>query len=100
MVGTWLVVLCAVAAAAMIVQAWRAWLWHHRGGGARMARLEYARMRRDRTDSAEARLTEAEFIRYFTGSRPRPARYIIAAALLLVFGLPIAWALARGWPWN
>lgn len=100
MIGTGLMLLCVAAAAFLTWEAWRAWRWHHRGGGERMAHLEYARIRRDEPDTAEARLSEAEFVRYVVASRPGIARYVVAALLLLVVGLPASCALMAGWSWN
>lgn len=100
MIGTGLMLLCVAAAAFLTWEAWRAWRWHHRGGGEREARLEYARMRRERADIAEARLPEAEFVRYHVASRPGATPYLIAVLLLLLIGLPASCALMAGWPWQ
>ena len=100
MIGTWLMLACVAGACALGLRAWCAWSWHHRGAGRRAACLEYARMRRERTDTAEARLREAEFVRYRVSSRPGATRYVIAALLLLLIGLPASCALMAGWPWN
>jgi hypothetical protein len=100
MIGTWLMLGCVATSLLLGVQAWRAWVWHHRGGGERLAHLEYARVRRERADTAEARLTEAEFVRYYVDSRAGATRYVIAALLLLLIGLPACGALMAGWPWN
>lgn len=97
MIGAGLMLLCVAAAAFLMVEAWRAWVWHHRGGE-RKAHAEYLRMRRERVDNAEARLTEAEFIRYRLDSRPGPTGYLVAALLLLLIGLPASCALLVGWP--
>lgn len=100
MIGTWLMLLCLAVVVFLTTQAWRAWAWHHGGRGERAAHAEYVRMLREREDTAEARLPEAEFVRYYVGLRPGPARYAIAALLLLVTGLPGACALMVGWPWH
>lgn len=100
MIRTWLLLGCVAVAAILVWKAWLAWRWHHRGDGARKARNEYARIRREQPDTAEARLTEAEFVRYFVALRPGPARYAVAAALLLLASLPAAHLLASGWPWE
>lgn len=100
MIGTALLLLCTSAATLLLSQAWRAWRWHRCGEGARQARAEYARLRRDQADTAEARLPEAEFVRYRVSLRPGALRYLIAALLLLLIGLPAAWTLMAGWPWG
>lgn len=100
MVRTWLMLACVAAAFLLLVKAWMAWTWHHRGEGERRAGIEYARMRRDAVDSAEARLTKPEFVRYFVAARPGATRYVIAALLLLVVALPACWVLTEAWPWN
>lgn len=98
MIGKGLMLLCVSAAIFLIWETWRAWVWHHRGGGERAARAEYARMQRERVDTAEARLPEAEFVRYYVGSRPGVTGYAFAALLLLLIGLPAAAMLMDGWP--
>lgn len=100
MIGAGLMLLCVAAAVFLLVEAWCAWVWHHRGEGEREAHLEYARMRREHADTAEVRLPEAEFVRYRVDSRPGPAGYLVAALLLLLIGLPASCALLAGWPWN
>ena len=100
MIGAGLMLLCVAAAVFLLMETWRAWVWHHRGGGEREAHAEYARMRRQRIDTAEARLPEAEFVRYFVDSRPGATGYAIAVLLLLLIGLPAAAALMTGWPWD
>lgn len=100
MVRTWLMLVCVAAAAILLVKGWRAWAWHHRGEGEREAHAEYARMRRERVDTAEARLPEAEFVRYFVSLRPGATRYLVALLILLLVGAPVAVALLAGWPWD
>ena len=100
MVRTWLMLACVAAAFLLLVKAWMAWTWHHRGEGERRAGIEYDRMRRDAVDTAEARLTKPEFVRYFVASRPRATRYLIAAIVLLLVGLPASGLLPANWPWN
>lgn len=100
MIGTWLMLLCLATVVFLITQAWRAWAWHHRGWGERAARAEYARLHREQVDTAEGRLPEAEFVRYYKSLRPGCARYVIAALLLVAAGLPGSCALMSGWPWN
>lgn len=100
MIAASLMMACVAAAVALLTKGWQAWTWHHRGWGERAAHAEYARMRREHTDTAEARLPEAEFVRYYVGLRPGATRYLIAVLLLLVAGLPGSCALKGGWPWN
>ena len=100
MIGTWLMLLCVVAVLFLITEGWRAYAWHHRGVGARKALVEHARIRREQPDTAEARLPEAEFVRYYVDLRPGLARYLIAALLLVLIGLPGSCALMAGWPWD
>ena len=97
MIAASLMLLCGTVAAFLIMQAGRAWAWHHRGLGERAAHAEYARMRHERVDTAEARLPEADFVRYYVGLRPGAARYAIAAMLLLAVGLTGSCALMGGW---
>jgi len=103
MIGKWLMLLCVAGVLVLVTQCWRAYLWHHRGAGAgageRKARAEYAWIRREQPDTAEARLPEAEFIRYYVDLRPGIARYLIATLLLLI-GLSASCVLMAGWPWD
>lgn len=100
LMGAMLAWISAVAAALLLVQAWRTWCWHHHGAGERAARAAYVRIKREYPDTAEARLPEAEFVRYHVSLRPGALRYLIAALLLLLIGLPAACALMQGWPWE
>lgn len=100
MIGAGLMLLCVTAAVFLATEGWRAWRWHRGGEGAHAARAEHARIRRERPDSAEARLPEAEFIRYHVSLRPGALRYVVATLLLLLIGLPASCALITGGPWN
>ncbi len=100
MIGAWLMLLCAVTAIFLAIEGWQAWLWRHRGEGERKARLEYARMHRDGVDTAEARLSETEFISYYVDRRPRATRYVVAVLVLLLVGIPASIALVWAWPWH
>lgn len=100
MIGAGLMLLCVAAAVFLLMETWRAWVWHHRGEGERTARDEYARIHRECPDTAEARLSETEFVRYRLDSRAGPTGYLVAALLLLLIGLPASWALVAGWPWH
>ncbi|HEX5353381.1 MAG TPA: hypothetical protein VFW60_04820 [Rhodanobacteraceae bacterium] len=100
MIGAGLMLLCVAASAFLLMETWRAWAWHHRGVGERQALVEYARIRREQPDTAEARLPEAEFVRYHVASRPGATPFLVAALLLLLIGLPASCALLAGWSWN
>ncbi|MBS0383092.1 MAG: hypothetical protein JSR56_11745 [Proteobacteria bacterium] len=99
MIGTWLMVACVAGAFALGFKAWLAWSWHH-GDGEQRAHTEYRRLQREHADTAEARLPEAEFVRYRVSMRPGALRYLLAAIALLLVGLPVAYALMAGWPWD
>jgi hypothetical protein len=91
MIGTWLTGLCAAAGVFLLLGAWRAYLWHHRGAGERSARIEYARIRRENPDTAEARLTENEFIRYHVASRSGATAWLTYALLAFTVGLSVSY---------
>jgi len=86
--GIVLMLVVTAAAIYMLVKAHRANFWHNHGVGERTARAEYARLRREQPDSAEARLSEAEFVRQYVEARPSMWRYIVAVLLLVFIGLP------------
>lgn len=100
MIGAWAMLFCVTAVLVLATEGWRAYVWHYRGMGECKAHAEYARIRRERPDTAEARLSEAEFIRYYVDLRPGIARYVIATLLLALLGLPASCALMQGWPWS
>lgn len=100
MIGAGAMLFCMAAVVFLTMEGWRAHAWHHRGVGECAARVEYARIRRERPETAEARLSEAEFIRYYVELRPGSTRYVVATVLLALFGLPASCALMQGWPWN
>ncbi|TAN06465.1 MAG: hypothetical protein EPN38_08390 [Rhodanobacteraceae bacterium] len=100
MIGIGLMLACGAAAVVLCLRACRAYGWRHRGVGERQARVEYARMHRDGVDTAEARLSEAEFIRYRVASRPGASRYVAAALAMVLMGLFAFWGLMAGWPWG
>ncbi len=87
MIGILLGSACAASEVFMMVKIYQSWTWHHRGLGERTARAEYARIRREQPDTAEARLSEAEFVRYRVATRPGVTLYIVAALLLALLGL-------------
>ena len=81
---------CIAGVVAMMVKMYRAHAWHHQGVGERSARAEYARIRREQPDSAEARQSEAEFVQRQLAARPGIARYVVIALLLAFVGLPVS----------
>ena len=88
MFGVLLMLLCAAGAIFLMVKMYKSYTWHNQGVGERDARAEYARIKRDQPDSAEARLSEAEFVRNHVAARPGMARYLIGAVVLVLVGLP------------
>ena len=92
MMGAGLVLLGMAASAFLLMKTWRAWAWHHRGVGEREARVEHARIRHEQPDTAEARLSEAEFVHYYVSARPGIAPYIAGAVLLLLVATFVAYA--------
>lgn len=81
---------CIAGVVVMMVKMYKSYTWHNQGVGERSARAEYARVQREQPDSAEARLSEAEFVQKYVAARPGFARYIIIALLLTFIGLPAA----------
>ena len=86
--GIVLMLIVTVAAIYMVVKAHKANFWHNQGVGERSARAEYSRLQREQPGSAEARLSEAEFVQQYVASRPGAWRYIAGALLLVFIGLP------------
>src|SRR3546814_12491087 len=80
------------AANTMVVKMYKAFGWHNKGVGERNAQAEYARMRREQPDSADARLSEAEFVSQYVGARPGMARYLIGGLLIAFVGVPASCA--------
>lgn len=97
MIGAWLLLTCLAGAVVLITEGRRAYLWHHGGMGERTAHDEYARVRREWPDTAEARLSEAEFVRHYVASRPGAVPYVIAVLLLVLIGVPASCTLMMGW---
>ena len=95
MFGIALVLAWASGEIFMLVSIYRSWMWHHRGDGARKAHAEYARIRAEQPDIAEARLTESEFVHYYVAARPGMTPYIVAALVLLLIGLFVARVINR-----
>lgn len=88
--------LLSAFAVAVILLGWKthqSFLWHHRGVGERRAHLEYARIRREFPDCAEARLPEPEFVQRYVSMKPGVAFYVIVALLLMLIALPAAFAI-------
>lgn len=88
--GIVLMLIVTVAAVYMVVKAHKANFWHNQGVGERAARAEYGRLQREQPGSAEARLSEAEFVQQHVASRPGMWRYIAGALLLVFIGLPVS----------
>jgi len=97
MIGAWLLLMCLAGALVLITEGRRAYVWHHGGVGEHAAHDEYARVRRERPDAAEARLSEAEFVRYYVAAHPGAAPYVIAMLLLVLIGMPVSCALMMEW---
>lgn len=90
------VLLMSVLVACVAGLGWKirqSFVWHHRGVGESKAHSEYARIRRAFPDCAEARLAEHEFVRRYVSLKPGVAFYLIGALLLVLIGLPAAWAI-------
>ena len=66
----------------------KAMSWHHGGLGERKAKAEYGRIKRDDSNSADAQLSEAEFIDKFVSSAPKAIRYGMFAALICLVIMP------------
>lgn len=90
MFGVLLMLTCVAGVIYMMVKMYKAFTWHTQGVGERNAHAEYARIQREQPDSAEARLSESEFVNQYVGSRPGMARYIIFALLIAFIGIPAA----------
>lgn len=88
--GILLMLACVAGAIFLMVKMYKSVTWHNQGVGERTARAEYARIQREQPDSAEARLSEPEFVQQFVASRPGMARYVIGAILLVLVGIPAA----------
>lgn len=90
MLGILMMLACVAGVIYMMVKMFKATQWHHQGVGERSARAEYARIQREQPDSAEARLSEAEFVSQYVAARPGIARYLVIGLLLTFVGLPAA----------
>src|SRR3546814_14782367 len=88
MFGVLLMLLCVAAAIYMLVKMYKAFVWHNQGVGERNSNAEYARMRREQPDSADASLSEAEFVSQYVGARPGMARHLIVGLLIRFVGVP------------
>jgi hypothetical protein len=67
--------------------------FQYRGGGEREGRAEYRRIKRESPGSSDAMITEPEFVERFVGQGPRPGKYVLAAALLVLLGIPSSCAI-------
>jgi hypothetical protein len=92
MFGLLMALACLAGIVVLVVKAYKAGTWHQQGVGERSARAEYARILREQPDSAEARLSEAEFVQRHVASRPGMMRYLLFALLLAFIGLPASCA--------
>lgn len=90
MLGVLLGLLCVAGAIFMLVKMYKSFTWHNQGVGERNAHAEFARIQREQPDSAEARLSEPEFVRNFVASKPGMARYLIFGLLIAFIGIPAA----------
>lgn len=88
--GTVLILIVVAAAIYMLVKAHKANFWHNHGVGERVARAEYGRLQREQPGSAEARLSEAEFVQQRVAARPGMWRYIVGVLVLVFIGLPVS----------
>lgn len=64
-------------------------MWHFFGGGERKARAEYARIAREMPDSADAKISEAEFIVKYIANGPRVWVWFIALVGTFIVGVPV-----------
>lgn len=64
--------------------------FRYAGTGERKARAEYGRIKRERPDSADAKITEAEFVENFIRQGPSPWKWVIIAVALMLVGIPVA----------
>ena len=87
--GGFLFLVCVVGAIYSVVKAHQARSWHMQGVGERQGRAEYARISREQPDSADGRLSEAEFVDKFVNSKPGAWRYIVFTLLFVFVGFPI-----------
>ena len=83
-----------VATIWVVIKSNMAYSFHNRGVGERKAKAEYARIKREQPDSAEAQISEAEFVEQYVSAVPGVRRYILIALLLLVVGLPVSCGIA------
>lgn len=72
----------------------KAMSWHHGGLGERKAKAEYGRIKRDDSNSADAQLSEAEFIDKFIAPAPKALRYGIILMLICFVALPASCAVS------
>jgi hypothetical protein len=87
------IIACIAVSTYFLFKGYSAFLWHNLGRGERKARAEYARIRREQTDSADAKLSEAEFVEKFVSARPGFWRYFSYSSLVLLVGMPASCAI-------
>jgi hypothetical protein len=62
--------------------------------GQRKASAEYGRIQREAPESADAKLTEAEFVDKFIDELPSPFKYMGIMFAIILVGFPVSCALA------
>ena len=63
---------------------------HFYGEGDRKGRAEYQRIKREQPDSADANISEAEYVEKFVARTPKPWKYMLYIVLLTLIGIPMA----------
>lgn len=94
MLGLILTVASFIACFVFMVKMVLAMKWH--GGvmgpgiGERKGKAEYGRIKRESPTSADAQLSEAEFVEKFISTRPRPARYVMYVLAICFVLIPVS----------
>lgn len=88
--GGLLLLACMAGTVYFAAKGFKALQWHASGAAEREGRAEYGRIRREQPDSADGRLSEAEFLNSFVKSRAGGKRYMLYALLFTFVGWPIA----------
>ena len=60
------------------------------GRGERQGRAEYGRIKREQAESADARLSEAEFVDRYVRNGPSPWKWVAIMFALAILGIPMA----------
>jgi hypothetical protein len=98
--GAFLTLVVLVAAIYFLVRVNVAFGFHYRGKGEMRGRAAYARIRRESPDSADAKLSEAEFVENFIKAGPKVWLNLILAltcgVLFVVVGLGAVLGSAAG----